>query len=907
MRKSLLTLGVTVLAVGLAAPLTADELIAPISQRYADAGIQEVPSFQKHVVPLFGRLGCNGRACHGSFQGRGGFRLSLFGYDFKADHEALFDKDSPRVDTAKPLESLIIAKPTDADMHEGGERYKKDSWQYHVLRRWIEGGAKFDVDDVKKLNTLEVTPSEIAFSKAGETVQLKAIAVWADGSREDVTPLCRFQTNDDQVAKIDQEALVTAAKAGDTHLVISYDKAVITVPVLQPVSDLVADKYPATPTPTKIDELIVAKLRKLGVVQSDLCTDAEFLRRVSLDITGTLPTADEVRGFLADTSPDKRKKKIDELLETPAYAAWWTTKLCDFTGNNEEKLNNVTLVRGRVVQNWWDWINKRVADNVPYDQLAAGIILGKSREEGEDYLTYCKTLSDIDRSVTDDRTFAERKTMPYYWSRTNVNLPEEKAISFAYAFMGARIECAQCHKHPFDQWSKDDFDQFKKFFTAISGRPTAPEAAEAREESKKLEKELGLANIPNGDRYRLADTLVKEGKTIPFGEVFVRKPNQGNQGKGGANKKGKNPRAVPSVTARLLGGAEFDLTKLDDPRQPIMDWLRDKNNPYFARAFANRVWAAYFNVGIVNPTDDMNLANPPSNKPLLDYLTEGFIASGFDMKWLHREVANSRAYQLSWLSNETNKLDERNFSHAIPRRLPAEVAVDAVYAATIADERAATMRTDLANRAIIIPGASARYNANRGQFALGVFGRSTRESNCDCDRSMEASLLQTVYLQNDTEVSSKLEARDSWVTQSTLKLAKAKEASAKEGGDKSPNQEKLVAEMKAIERKLERLRKQKNEEQASRLEKQLAQLRKELTAQEKKASEANDAQEKGAKDPAVVQSLVENAYLRSLSRFPNADELTVATNYITAAEDVKGGLTDVLWALVNTKEFIVNH
>jgi hypothetical protein len=319
------------------------------------------------------------------------------------------------------------------------------------------------------------------------------------------------------------------------------------------------------------------------------------------------------------------------------------------------------------------------------------------------------------------------------------------------------------------------------------------------------------------------------------------------------------------------------------------------------------VWAAYFNVGIVSPTDDMNLANPPSNKPLLDYLTEGFIASGFDMKWLHREIANSRSYQLSWTTNETNTLDERNYSHAVPRRLPAEVAVDAVYQVTVADERASTMRTDLKNRAIIIPGASARFNTNRGQFALGVFGRSTRESNCDCDRSMEASLLQTVYLQNDTEVSSKLEARDSWVTQSTLKLAKAKEDLAKADGAKSPDHEKLVAEMKAIERKLERLRKQKNEEQVDRLEKQLAQLRKELNAQDKKASDSKESPEKTGVDPAVAQSLVENAYLRSLSRFPTADELAVATNYITAAPDVKDGLTDVMWALVNTKEFIVNH
>jgi hypothetical protein len=195
----------------------------PIYERFAEAGGEEVPSFQRHVSPLFGRLGCNGRSCHGSFQGRGDFRLSLFGYDFKADHEALLDAKRPRVDVKNIDESLILAKPTDADMHEGGERYKKGSWQHHVLRRWIEAGAKYDTKDVQKLVQLNVTPAEIQFSKPGQTVQMKAVAVWPDGTQEDVTPLCRFQSNSEQVAKIDENGLVTATESGDTHVVISYD------------------------------------------------------------------------------------------------------------------------------------------------------------------------------------------------------------------------------------------------------------------------------------------------------------------------------------------------------------------------------------------------------------------------------------------------------------------------------------------------------------------------------------------------------------------------------------------------------------------------------------------------------------------------------------------------------------
>lgn len=871
----------------------ADDVLQPITERYKSADVQEVPNFQKHVVPLFGRLGCNGRACHGSFQGRGGFRLSLFGYDFKADHEQLFSKDSPRVNVEKPLESLIIAKPIDADMHEGGKRYDKDSWQYHVIRRWIEGGAKWDEAGIQKLATLQVTPSEIEFSKAGQTVQMKAIAVWADGSKEDVTPLCRFQSNDEQVAKIEPNGVVTSNEKGDTHIVLFYDKAVIPVPVIRPVSDLVGDKYPATPTPSKIDELVVAKLKKLGVVQSEVCTDAEFLRRVSLDLTGTLPTADEVRSFLNDSSADKRQKKVDELLQSAAYSAWWTTKLCDYTSNNDEKLNNVGIGgRGIVSQDWWDWIHKRVADNMPYDQLAAGIILGKSRQPGESYLAYCEAMSKIGRH-DDGRTYAERETMPYYWARTNIRQPEEKAISFAYSFMAVRIECAQCHKHPFDQWSKDDFDQFKRFFSYVTYNQGGVRGNSNSEDKKMYDQLVADLKLDEGkyknnnEKRRYLEEQLKEGKTVPYPELVVNSPKRGE-----APRRGKNrpaPSATPANKARMLGGEEFDLASLEDTREPLLNWLRDKNNPYFARAFVNRVWANYFNVGIVSPTDDQNLANAPSNKPLLEYLTKAFIDSGYNMKSLHREIINSRTYQLSWHTNETNQLDDRNFSHAVPRRLPAEVAYDAVHSATVSDARANSMRSEIKGRAIAIAGANARTNnQNNGpNFALSVFGRSTRETNCDCDRSMDASLLQTVYLQNDTETRARIEARDSWVSQVVKGAAK----------DKSSDED-LSAQIKSAERRLERFKKQGDAAQIERAEKLLVKLKGDGADQQKSSDKV---------EPDAVKPLVETAYLRSLSRFPTSEELATATQYVVDDGSLTNGLQDLVWALVNTKEFIVNH
>lgn len=376
---------------GFAAPQDPATL-PPVSQRYAPPeAAGEAPDFQKHVTPLLGKLGCNGRACHGSFQGRGGFRLSLFGYDFKNDHDELFGRIDPEV----PADSLILQKATMQVQHDGGQRIKTGSWEYHLLLSWVRNGAQPQVDNPPTLQRLEVTPTEILFTAQEQTQQLKAVAVWSDGSREDVTTLCRFQTNDDQVADISQEGLVTAASPGDTHVVAFYDSAVVPIPVIRPVSAQYGENYPDVPAPTKVDELVVQKLRKVGIIQSDLCTDAEFLRRVSLDVTGTLPTPAEVRAFLLDQSPDKRGRKIDELLERPGYVAWWTTKLCDFTGNSDDKLNNVTPVQGEAAKHWYAWIEKRVRDNESYDKIMEGIVLAVSRNPDESYEDYCRNVSKL--------------------------------------------------------------------------------------------------------------------------------------------------------------------------------------------------------------------------------------------------------------------------------------------------------------------------------------------------------------------------------------------------------------------------------------------------------------------------------------------------------------------------------
>ena len=918
-RSWLLTAAAASLSFG-SASFAADEIIKPVDQRFASKEASEVPNFQQHIVPLFSRLGCNGRACHGSFQGQGGFRLSLFGYDFKLDHEGLTkgdkDKDKePRVLIEEPEESLALLKATLETPHRGGKRMDADSWQYNIFRNWIKAGAKSVEEGSPKFVKLEVTPSEIQFGKDGEQMQIKAVAVWSDGTREDVTPLCRFNSNDDLIANIDSNGMVKSGQTGDTHIVVNYDAGVVPVPVIRPVSDKTGQRYPKVETATKVDELVVEKLRKLGIVPSEVCDDHEFLRRASLDITGTLPSPQEVVDFTSNPDSDKRAKKIDELLERPGYVAWWTTKLCDFTGNNASFLNNVggnLGGRDSATQQWYDWIYKRVADNEPYDKLTEGIVVATSRKPGESYTEYSERMCQI-YGPEKKGSYAEAGGLTYYWGRQNFRQPEERVIGFAYTFLGLRIQCAQCHKHPFDQWTQDDFNQFKGFFQGVSFGINPKDKAEQQALLKKLEIETNKKN-GNDLRKELAARVAK-GAVVPVDELYTVKPqaaaNNRNKEKDKDNSK-QNSRLPAGPKAKLLGGEVVSLMEHDDVRTPLMQWLRDPSNRFFARAFVNRVWATYFNVGIVNPADDMSLANAPSNSALLDHLSQGFIAHNFDMKWLHREIANSQTYQRSWKPNETNKHDQKNFSHAIPRRLPAEIALDALKQATSSDAEIARLQTDLKGRAIAIAGTNGRGGNNNGSlsFALTVFGRSTRETNCDCDRSAEASLLQTVYMQNDDEIIKLLTDKNGWVNSLASPKVVPNERDDKRGevAKAKAARRSLETQILANERTLKKARQAEKVDEIKAIEARIAEFKAKIA----KIEASVEAKPEEAPQPAeVVQSepedLVKAAYLRSLSRLPSKSEMETSKKFLTQSEDRLTGARDLLWALINTKEFIINH
>ncbi|MSR66689.1 MAG: DUF1553 domain-containing protein, partial [Pedosphaera sp.] len=455
--------------------------------------------------------------------------------------------------------------------------------------------------------------------------------------------------------------------------------------------------------------------------------------------------------------------------------------------------------------------------------------------------------------------FADRPNMPYFWQRQNVRLPQEKALAFAHSFLGVRIECAECHKHPFDQWTQTDFKQFQAFFEPIQFGPRSgakDEAVTYQTVQKEMRDALGTNTTGNASQRLQADMFrsrLDKGEVLPWQEVYVNAANRANlTPKQLEALKARNTNNSGRVlTPKILGGGEVSLGSFPDPRVPLMEWLRSKDNPYFARSFVNRVWANYFGRGIVEPADDMNLANPPVNKDLLDYLSDGFVSHGYDMKWLHREIVNSDTYQRSWKPTASNKLDEKNFSKYVIRRLPAEIVMDAISQATASTEALPKFSANVMERAIG-PNVTAygRGNGQRGStdYALALFGKPIRETNCDCERTADPTLLQTIYTRNDPEFLARIETARRNVPSWIEELNKAAAA-------------------------------------ASKVRPTVPDVKPELN----------------------IEKLITEVFLRTVSRVPTANELKQGKADIAAAKDTITGVRDLLWAMLNTREFMVNH
>jgi hypothetical protein len=762
--------------------------------------------FERHVMGLFGRMGCNSGSCHGSFQGKGGFRLSLFGYDPEKDYVALTrDVLGRRLDPVNPDNSLLLLKATGHTLHGGGPRFAPDSWQYRVFREWILQGARWTRGS-GDVASLTVDPPEYTFRRPGETGRLRVRARFADGSEEDITPFCEFRTNDDAVADVNPLGEVNARQAGDTAVIVSYRGQVLPVRVLVPLDAPAGFRYPKVPEVGYIDREVFAKLRRLNIVPSDLSGDAEFLRRVTIDTIGTLPTPDEVRAFLADKDPNKRARKIDELLAHPMHAALWATKFCDITGNNTDLVEQQPQdMRAKRSQMWYDWLRKRLADNVSYDEIVHGILCATSLDGlgPEEWLKREKRIEE-EAAKGFETDYANRETLDLFWRRQQQVTPDQWGEKTAAAFFGVRLECAQCHKHPFDRWTQADYRAYANIFAGVRFDNNGGKAKP-------------VIDAENAERTKQAGTAAGKRQVIRLREVYVSTAYP----RGALN----DPDTKRPLAPRALGGPEIKVSGKDaDPRVALFEWLRRPDNPFFARSFANRVWGHYLGVGIVDPVDNFSLANPPSNPQLLDALAKDFADHHYDIRHLERTVLNSRVYQLSSTTNPTNRLDKNNYAHSYVRPMMAEAVVDVLDAALGATEKFGPDAPPNC-RAIEIGASRLQQNAP-AMYPLRIFGRPPRTTACDCERAMEPALPQKLYLMTDTAVTGKI--------------------------------------------------------QVGRLQ--------QLLATKKSDNE-----------------ILDELFLATLSRYPTEQDRERFAAYRKGRKDPRAAWGDCLWALVNTREFILNH
>jgi hypothetical protein len=428
----------------------------------------EKVDFERHVQGLLGRLGCNAGACHGSFQGKGGLYLSLFGYSPEKDYAAFTRADlGRRISIADPDASLLLAKASGRVPHGGGKRMERDSWQYNVIREWIAGGAAWQSGsgDVRRM---DVTPKEHLLAKPGATGKFKVTVEFADGSKEDMTSFGEFRVNDDYVAELAADAgAVTSLRPGHSAVVVSYRGNVQSAQVLVKVPMPAGFVYPAVGEVNFIDREVFAKLKRLNIVPSDLASDGEFLRRVTIDTIGQLPSPDEVRAFLADKTADKRARKIDELLKHPLHAALWATKFSDITGNNIDTMEQPQQLRPKRSKMWHDWFRRRITENMPYDEIVKGVLCATSRD-GQAPDDWIKQALEIEGQAGRgwESDYAKRTSLDLFWRRNNFTL-QQKGEHTAAAFLGIRLECAQCHKHPFDRWTQDDYKGYANVFASV--------------------------------------------------------------------------------------------------------------------------------------------------------------------------------------------------------------------------------------------------------------------------------------------------------------------------------------------------------------------------------------------------------------------------------------------------------
>jgi hypothetical protein len=746
---SKLSLGEHVRRLSLAAAIATFAISLPDSVHAQESA--PTISFVNDVVPVLTKAGCNAGVCHAKAGGgQKGFHLSLLGFEAAEDYEHIVKENrGRRLFLSVPENSLLLTKASGKTPHGGGLRIKTDSKAYQILLNWIRQGATFDGEVAPKLLAVDVQPGRGTVQRNGEQ-QLKAVAKYSDGSERDVTEQALFESNDKSMADVSDRGLVKVLDIpGKVAIMVRYQGRIsvfnASIPLAAPVENV-------PPSKNFVDDLVFANLKEIGVPPSPVCDDATYLRRITLDISGRLPTEEESRAFLANTAADKRDQVIDSLLSSPEYADFFANKWTAMLKNRRDDASDITSNFA-----FYAWVRDSLLANKPYDQMVRELLAA---------------------------TGTVIANPPVAWYK-RVKEPKQQLEDVAQLFLGVRMQCAQCHHHPFERWSQDDYYSLSAFFTQVGRKPSATRGEDL------IFHKRGVAVAIN----------IKTGASLKPGALGD---------------------AIPAIAPD------------EDPRLKLADWMSSPQNPFFAKALVNRYWKHFFRRGLIEPEDDIRDSNPPTNPELLAALEKHFIDSHFDLKSLVKVIVQSNAYQLSATPNEHNIADVQNYSRYYPRRLQAEVMLDAIDDLTGA-------RTDFPNlpagtRAIALPDNS--YN-NASPF-LRVFGRPENESVCECERIQSSSLAQSLHLMNAADIKGKL-------------------------------------------------------------------------------ATGNGRADRLSKSDKPPEDRIRELYMVAFSREPKAEELKVAVDYLAeplldsagnpvdAQRANQEKFQDLIWALINTKEFLFNH
>jgi hypothetical protein len=702
------------------------------------SGVETVQpvNFPNQVVPIFTKFGCNGGGCHGKAAGQAGFKLSLLGFEPREDFTHLVHESrGRRVFPAVPSQSLLLLKATNQSPHGGGQRIEPDSHEYRVLQRWIASGLAYGDEAQLRVTGIEVIPAQAQLER-NAAQQLSVIATYSDGTYEDITRTAQYESNNTDLADVDSHGLVSLSdRPGDVAIMARYQGQVsvfrASIPLGVPI-----ETWPESRN--VVDQLVFSKLKTLGIPPSDISDDATFIRRVTLDLCGRLPTIQETEAFLTETPATKYETTVDRLLASADHAEFfakkWSTILRNRRSNPGYQLGTFAF---------FDWLRNSFYNNLPYDQFVRQLLTASGSVDSNP---------------------------PVAWLR-EVSTTEARVEDAAQLFLGQRLQCARCHHHPFEKWSQADYFHMAAFFSNVTRR--------------------------DGD--------------TPDQPRFVSKV---------AAATAKHPKSGEDLPPAGLDAPPLTLPANIDPREELVDWMVAPENPFFARALVNRYWKHFFAVGLVEPEDDMRVTNPASNPELLDGLAQEFVDHQYDLRHLLRLICTSTTYRIRSEANEHN-LRDQSYARYYPKRLQAEVLLDAVDQVLLTHTSFTGVPAE--TRAVSLPDNSF------SSYFLDVFGKPDSTTACECERSQEATLAQSLHLLNSKEIQTKLSS------DSSLPAS-------------------LAASSDTLEQKIKQL------------------------------------------------------YLAALSRLPTPSEVETASQYLTRqADQPRAAYEDLVWAILNSKEFLFNH